>query len=179
MLPAWADVELVGPSGPTPLSALTPVDRAGLREGSGPVLVPGTSGAGVRVANPSVLVYDVAGRGFTTIRGAVGLENPKGEIGATLNPALRFHVFDVPPDMDQLVPPKPGAPMARPSPFTTVDAAIDRVFRHALGRTPTDAERRAADAALRSPDQSDRPSPQGLADLLWALVMKPEFQLID
>ena len=179
MLPAWADVELVGPAGATPLSALTPVDRAALRDGTGPVLVPETSGAGVRVRNPSVLVYDVAGRGFTRLRGAVGLENPKRDIGSTLNPALRFHVFDVPPDMDQLEPPKPGAPMPRPATLTTVDAAIDRVFRHALGRGPMPAERGIAEAALRDAERAGRPSPQGLADLLWVLVMKPEFQLID
>jgi hypothetical protein len=52
------------------------------------------------------------------------------------------------------------------------------VFQQALGRPPTAAERTIATAALRDPARGDRPSPQGLADLLWAVLMKPEVQLI-
>ena len=33
--PAWAQAELVGPSGATPLSSLKPVGRCGMRQGSG------------------------------------------------------------------------------------------------------------------------------------------------
>jgi len=60
---------------------------------------------------------------------------------------------------------------------TTIDGTIDRVFAYALGRAPSDAERAAAQAALRRPGDS-RPSPEGLADLLWAITMKPEFQYV-
>jgi hypothetical protein len=55
---------------------------------------------------------------------------------------------------------------------------IDRVFRHALGRLPSAAERSTAETALRDPKGSERPYAPGLADLLWAIAMKPEFQLI-
>ena len=48
---------------------LTPVDGAGLRAGTGPLQMPGTRGGGIRVGNPSVVVYDIAGRGFTRFRG--------------------------------------------------------------------------------------------------------------
>ena len=66
--------------------------------------------------NPSVLVYDIAGKGFTRFRGVVGLENPQSEIGSTLNPQIRFFVFDAAPNMERLVPPAPGtAPAARSS----------------------------------------------------------------
>ena len=178
ILPAWADAELVGPSGVTPLSSLTPIDGNGLRTGSGPVLVTGSNGRGVRVKNPSVLVYDLSSRGFTQFRGVMGIENRQSDIGSTLNPATRFYVFDAEPDLERLVPPVPGAPLPRPAPLTTITATIDRVFRHALGRAPTVAERQIAEAALRTPGRGDRPSPEGLADLLWAIMMKPEFQLI-
>jgi len=48
---------------------------------------------------------------------------------------------------------------------------IDRVYRHALSRTPSAAERRAARAfGVTKPD--------GLEDLLWAVAMSPEFQYI-
>jgi hypothetical protein len=53
------------------------------------------------------------------------------------------------------------------------------VFRHALGRPPRPAEKAAAEAALRPAAGGDRPSPEGLADLLWAVMMTPEFQILD
>ncbi len=176
--PAWAQAELVGPSGTTPLSALTPVDPAGLRAGTGPVSVNGVESSGVRVANPSVLEYDIAGKGYVTLRGVIGLENPAAEIGSTLDPQIRFFVFDAPPDMDRLIPPAPEPPLPAPPVARTAAEAIDRVFRHALGRAPSAAERRAAEEALKNPAGGGRPSSDGLADLLWAIAMKPEFQLI-
>jgi hypothetical protein len=180
MLPAWADVALVGPSGSTPLSALTPVSESGRRATTEALSVPGSAtGAGIAVRAPSVLAYDIAGRGFTSLRGVAGLENAVDDIGSTLNPALRFYVFDVEPDLDRLLPPLPGSPLAPPARLTTIDATIDRVFRHALGRAPRDAERRIATDALRAPGRGDAPSADGLADLLWAILMTPEFQVIE
>ena len=44
--------------------------------------------------------------------------------------------------------------------------------------TACPAERSVAEAALRDPSRGNRPSAEGLADLLWAVTMKPEFQLI-
>ena len=182
--PVWAQAELIGPSGVTPLSDLPPVDGSGVRAGSGPIRVSAstltgvTGSAGVRVKNPSVVVYDVAGKGFTRFRGIIGLENPAAEIGSTLNPQIRFFVFDAAPNMERLVPPAPGPPLPPGPVLTDVTETIDRVFRHALGRPPSAAERRAAEDALRDPARGSRPSAQGLADLLWALTMKPEFQLI-
>ena len=138
----------------------------------------GSDGTGIRVKNPSVLVYDIAGRGFARFRGIIGLENRSNEIGATLNPQLRFFVFDTEPNMDRLLPPAPGAPMPVAPVVTTINATIDRVFRHALGRAPSPAERQLAEATLRDGGTGDRPSADGVADLLWAITMKPEFQLI-
>ena len=178
--PAWAQAEFVGTGGTTPLSSLTPVDGSAtaLRTGSGAIRVPNSDGTGVRVVNPSLLVYDLAGRGFTKFRGVIGVENRPNDIGATLNPQLRFYVFDAPPNMERLLPPAPGAPLPVPEALETIPEAVDRVFRHALGRAPSAGERRLAEDALRDPARGDRPSPEGLADLLWAILMKPEFQLI-
>ena len=176
--PVWAHAELIGPSGPVALSSLTPVEGHGLRSGDGPIGVAGDTGDGVRVKNPSVLVYNIADRGFTSLRGAIGIENPQSEIGSTLNPQIRFFVFDREPNMERLLPPAAGAPLAPPPPIHTVSEAIDRVFHHALGRAPSAEERKTAEAALRDPAGTARPSAPGLADVLWAIVMKPEFQLI-
>jgi hypothetical protein len=176
--PAWAQAELVGPSGVAPLSSLTPVDSSEIRDGSGPILVTGSTGDGVRVKNPSVLVYDIAGKGFTQFRGIMGLENKQSDIGSTLNPATRFFVFDAAPDMERLVPPVPGAPLPGPRVLRTIPRTIDYLFWSALGRAPTPAERGIAEAALRDPARPGQPTAGGLADLLWAIAMKPEFQLV-
>lgn len=176
--PAWAQVELLNSSGPTALSSLTPVNSDGIRPGSGPLRVPSSNGEGLRVKNPSVLVYDISGRGFTTLRGVIGIENPQSEIGSTLNPQIRFFVFDQPPNMERLLPPAAGAPLPPPPELHTASEIVDRVFRHALGRAPTDEERRIAEAALHDSSGGPRPFAPGLADLLWAILMKPEFQLI-
>jgi hypothetical protein len=180
VLPIWAGAELVGANGaPTAVSSLTPLDRGGLRGAAGPVLVNGTPMPALRVTNPSTLVYDLGGRGFTRFRGTMWLENPASDIGATLDPQIRFFVFGAEPNMERLVPATPGTPPLPSGPaLTEAGQAIDRVFMHALGRPPTAGERRAAEAALRDPINPGRPSAEGLADLLWAILVKPEFQLI-
>ena len=176
--PAWAQAEFTGPSGTMALSSLTPVDGSGVRSGSGPIRVTASTGDGVRVKNPSVLVYDIAGRGFKTLRGFIGIENAPSEIGSTLNPQIRFFVFDRPPNMERLLPPASGTPLPPPPELRTAADVIDRVFGHALGRLPSAEERRTAETALRAPSGDGRPFAPGLADLLWAVLMKPEFQLI-
>jgi len=51
---------------------------------------------------------------------------------------------------------------------------VNRVFRTALGRGPTNVERATALATVGGPPTSD-----GIEDLLWMTVMLPEFQLIE
>lgn len=169
-LPVWAKAELIGPSGATPLASLKPLDASGLREGTGDF-------NGVRVKFPSVVVYDIAGKGFTGLRGLVGVES--NAILAQGETALcRFYVFDRAPSMDRLTPPKPETPLAAEPVTTRIPETVTRVFRYALGREPSAAERRTAEAALVDPARPGKPSADGLADLLWAVLMKPEFQLI-
>jgi hypothetical protein len=169
--PIWDGAVFVGNGGSVPLSSLTPRDPAGIRSGGG-------AASGVPVKNPSVLIYDIAGKGFTRVRGRIAIENAPSEIGSTLNPALRFYVFDAAPNMDRLIPPAPGLPLPAPPVPSSIAAAVDRIFWYALGRAPTAAERRLAQEALRGSRTDDHPSADGLADLLWAITMKPEFQFI-
>ena len=168
---AWSQSELAGPNGVTPLSSLTPLgeSESGLRAVLG-------NGDPVRVKTPSRLVYDIGGKGFTRFRGAAGIENR--EITADLNPRLRFFVFTQEPNMERLTPVVPETPVAPGPTLKTASAAIDRVFWYALGRAASPAERAAAVKALDDPVAPGRPSLEGLADLLWAIMMKPEFQLI-
>jgi hypothetical protein len=53
------------------------------------------------------------------------------------------------------------------------NAIIDELFARALGRAPTTMERKLAEQFVSSPAK-----PEGVEDLLWALTMLPEFQLI-
>ena len=171
--PVWTQAEFVQSDGTAvPLASLTPVDASGLRG------TPSATDARVPVRNSSRIVYDISGKSFTRFRGNVDVENPRSEIGSTLNPQLRFFVFDTEPNPERLIPPAPEAPFPAPPVLTNTSELVDRVFWYALGRPPTAAERRNAEAALTDSTRPGRPSAEGLADLLWAVLMKPEFQLI-
>jgi hypothetical protein len=129
-----------------------------------------------RVKLTSLLVYDIAGKGFTRLRGAPGFEPMPLAQGE--NVQAKFFIFDKQPDMDRLVPPLPERPLPPAPPVKTARQAEDRVFQYALGRSPSPAERQIAEATLRDPAHPGQVSADGLADLLWAVLMKPEFQLI-
>jgi hypothetical protein len=172
VLPAWTNMQLIAADGTVvPLPSLTPLDGSG-RRGTP------TDANRLSVKNNSRLVYDIAGRGFTRLRGTLDVENDRADIGSTLNPSVRFFVFDAEPNMDRLLPPSPELPMAPAAPVMTVRATVDRIFWSALGRAPSAGERRTAEAAIADPARPGRPSPDAVADLLWAVLMKPEFQLL-
>jgi hypothetical protein len=66
-----------------------------------------------------------------------------------------------------------AANLLRAKPNATPDERITNLYRRALCRKPTADELATARELLGSPATAE-----GLADLLWALVMLPEFQLI-
>jgi hypothetical protein len=176
---AWAGAELVGRNGAvTPLTDLTPLDASVLRAAPGPVVLDGaTFPSAVRVKTPSRLVYDISGRGFTRLRGVVGLENLSNLAqGETI--LGRFLIFGTEPDIDRLVPPAPETPLPAGPRLSTAAEIVDRVYWYALGRAPAADERAIAVDALADPSRPGHVSAEGLADFLWAVMMKPEFQLI-
>ena len=173
VLPSFVKAELVGPTAAVPLSTLTPIDGSGLRAAAG-VAAPDR----LPVRNSSSLVYDITGRGFTRFRGSLDLDNPRADIGSTLNPQLRFFIFDTEPDMKRLLPPAAGMPLPGPAPITSAGAVVDHVFWSALGRAPSPPERQIAEAAIADRARPGKASPDAVADLLWAVLMKPEFQFI-
>ena len=181
----WGKAGFDGPNGRTDLADLKPEDGSALRAASPVAVAPAPPGApisfaldgdGVRVKTPSRLVYDIAGKGFTRFYGLVGVENKA--ITSDLNPRVRFMIFDREPDTERLTPVTQATPLPpTPTPKTS-GATVDWVFRFALGRAPSAKERDVAESALFDAAHPDRPSAEGLADLLWAVMMKPEFQLI-
>jgi Protein of unknown function (DUF1549)/Protein of unknown function (DUF1553)/Planctomycete cytochrome C len=159
----WVDVELSSANGSVvKLSALKPADPSGLRSSAGPA---------IRVNTPSRLVYDIAGQGFVRVRGAATLDERC--IKDDIQPNVRFFVFKDEPNPERLVAVAPETPVPPPPAFTTAGDLVDRIFWYALGRAPNARERRAAENALGS-----KPSVGAVADLLWAIFMLPEFQMI-
>ncbi|OWK37488.1 PSD1 and planctomycete cytochrome C domain-containing protein [Fimbriiglobus ruber] len=66
-----------------------------------------------------------------------------------------------------------GAHILKANPKATPDQVTEWLFVRTLGRPPQPAERSAAHALL-----GDKPTAEGVADLLGAIVMLPEFQLV-
>ncbi|MCE9560698.1 MAG: PSD1 and planctomycete cytochrome C domain-containing protein [Planctomycetes bacterium] len=66
-----------------------------------------------------------------------------------------------------------AANILKASPKATADELAERLFVRALSRKPTAPELAAAKGLL-----GDKPTPDSVADLLWAVVMLPEFQLV-
>ncbi len=66
-----------------------------------------------------------------------------------------------------------AARMLRDEPKATPEQRIEKLYRQALCRPPSAGELRVARELLGSPATGE-----GLADLLWAVFMLPEFQLI-
>ncbi len=66
-----------------------------------------------------------------------------------------------------------AANLLKDKPRATADERVEDIYRRALCRKPTADEMAAARDILGSPGTAE-----GLADLLWAIVMLPEFQLI-
>jgi hypothetical protein len=169
--PVWANAVLVDAAGAeTPLSSLVP--------GIGSDRPQHTTDRLIYVRAPSVLRYSLDGKRFVRLRGAVDVANLRSEIGSTLNPSLRFFIFDATPNLARLLPPGRTLPMPPPPPPEDARALVDRLFWQALGRAPSEAERVIAERAAADGGRPGRMAPSGVADLLWAVLMKPEFQLI-
>jgi Protein of unknown function (DUF1549)/Protein of unknown function (DUF1553)/Planctomycete cytochrome C len=169
--PVWIDAVLVGAGGETRLSTLQPKHGRATK-------VDVKSGGEIRrdailTALPAELVYDIAGKGYTRFRAIVGFDDQclQNDIG----PAVRFFVFNVGPDLERLVRVQPAMPVTPPlsAPFST-EHVISTVFEFMLDRQPSVREKTLAESMLGAgPVKAE-----GLADLLWAIAMQPEFQLI-
>jgi hypothetical protein len=66
-----------------------------------------------------------------------------------------------------------AANLLKEKPKATADERIEEVYRRALCRRPTAGEMAAAREIIGSPVAAE-----GMADLFWAIMMLPEFQLI-
>jgi hypothetical protein len=172
VLPAWMDAMLIGPKGAIPLSSLQP--KSG-QFTNAPVTLDGRTHAdAMRTMLPSELIYDITGAGYTRLRVTAGLDDAcrKDDI----SPGVRFFVFKDKPDRERLVRVYPATPVPQLPHIFAKEQLVSTLFRYMLSRPPSAAERKLATATLS--EGGVKIKAEGLADLLWAMVMQPEFQLI-
>lgn len=169
VIAGWANAELSGPDGSVRL--------ADLPGPGGPVHQFTTdTGAfsGIRAAAPSVLHWSLAGRKFKRFRATAVIDRESNR--SDINAALRFFVFTEKPEMDRLVRIQGEPPQMPPPTERTADALVDRLYTHMLSRKPSAEEKAIAIRMVTAGGQ--QPTTEGLEDLLWAMLMSPEFQFI-
>jgi hypothetical protein len=148
VIAGWANAELIGPTGTMKLE----------------------DAATAKLSAP--MSWNIAGKGFTRFRASASIDerSKKSDIG----PAVRFFVFTEKPNPDQLIRVE-GKPIYQPPQKHWTSAELtERLYTHLLARTPTPGERTTAAQLLGGPS----PTAAGVEDLLWALLMSPEFQYI-
>jgi hypothetical protein len=162
IIAGWANAQFVGPAGAVPVGQKTI-----------PIELSLASVQAIPAKAPSLLHFSLAGKGYTRFR-AEAVIDEKSRKQSDISPALRFFVFTEKPDPDELIRIQGDPPTPAPPRFWTIDALADRLYLQLLSRRPTDAER---DLAVTTIGRK-KPAPGGVEDLLWALLMSPEFQYI-
>ena len=117
----------------------------------------------------SLIMYPIEGLGFMRLTGAVGIDD--GARSSDINPNVRFFVFTEKPDLERLLRVSGEPPTALPKPSRDPKVLIDRLFWEALSRKPNPREVTVAMKLLAQQG--------GLEDLLWSLIMHPEFQYVQ
>lgn len=153
VVPMWKDAVLVKGSTETPLAELLPgIDLAKLKL-------------------PSKLIVDLGGKHFERLHAVaeVTTESKISEIG----PAIRYFIFDREPDPKRMIRIEKGTPVEMHHKRFTPERLVSVIYRHALQRDPTAAERTVASEILGKELTVD-----ATEDFLWMILMSPEFQYI-
>ncbi len=117
---------------------------------------------------PSTQMFELP-RGMKRFEAKVGID--AASRASDINPRIRFFVFGEEPDAKHYLAVDGEPPVARAAPTQDADVLLSRIYRHALGRSPSEAERKAAcDFNITAPD--------GLEDFLWAMALSAEFQYV-
>jgi hypothetical protein len=132
------------------------------------------SARGIHASVPSALSWKIADKKFTRFRttAVVDESSRKSDIG----PAVRFFVFTEQPEPERLVRIEGAPPGAVPATHWTAGDLADRLYLHLFARNPSTKEKKQAAAIVSEGGSS--PTAAGVEDLLWALLMSPEFQFV-
>ena len=169
----WADVELAGPKGSRKLTELETLSkfqkqpiRATDAEPVDAVVVP----LGAK------LLFPLNDLGFTRIRGRVLIDerSEPSDVGGS----VRFFIFGQEPDPQRLVKVEGQPPVAFAPPVNSIDEAIGRLYMHLLCRKPSPKEADVARTFFSDGSNKPKLNPAGLEDLMWSLLMHPEFQYV-
>jgi mono/diheme cytochrome c family protein len=170
VFPVWINAVLIGANGETRLSSLNPNHGRVMKKEV--TFGGGTRPDAIPTAFPAELIYDIKGKGYSRFRAITGFDDQS--LHNDIGPAARFFVFKEKPDLERLVHVQPAMPIEPLSAPFTKERVISTVFEFMLGRQPSRQEQALAGKMLGA----DRVSAEGLADLLWAVAMQPEFQLV-
>lgn len=157
----WANLELLHEGGATPLGK--PDGVLMQKEGEAAVL---------SAALPSVVRLPLPAGSYTKLRGAALIDERSKQ--SDISPAVRFFVFTEEPHPEQRIRIEGEPPSPRPAVDWTSEALTDYLYQHLVARKPTREERAIAIEMLGQ----SKPGQAGVEDLLWALLVSPEFQFI-
>ena len=122
----------------------------------------------------SLILYPIEGLGLKRLTGAVGVDDASRT--SDVNPNVRFFVFTEKPDLERLLRVSGDAPTALPAPSRDPKVLIDRLFWEALSRR---ANPREVAVATKLLIKDGKVTQGGLEDLIWSLIMHPEFQYVQ
>ncbi len=118
-------------------------------------------------------VVELAGKGWTRFRATLVVDPAANQ--SDIAPAVRGFAFEDPPNMARLVAVSGAPPVPPPTPERSPQRLVRRIYLHALSRQPLDGEIRSLSALLGAGGGIDK---EGLQDVLWMVLMSPEFQFI-
>ena len=191
---AWADAEVAGPEGVTPLHRLQGegsfeerpvrfVERTTRRvtadDGTTTTVAettPYSYSEALVTGLPSELVFPLDGNGLTRFRAVVGVDEES--LGSDIHPSVRFFVFDREPVRDRLVREEGDPPVSRILDVASGNDLVTYLYRYCLARDPSVSERKLALSLLGNPGPAEKLDTAGVEDLLWSLFLSPEFQTI-
>jgi len=165
VLAGWMDSEFEGPGGIVRLSDL-PLP-AGFSKSRIQVKDEKARDA-FAVKAPSSIAYDIRGKGFTAFHAVAGVD--ESGMRPEINAKIRFFIFTTQPGNSEFVRVTGGPPVARPA-LGSGESLARRLFRHAIAREPSPSELGVANDLIAG-------GADGVEDLLWILVMSPEFQFV-
>ena len=122
----------------------------------------------------SLILYPIEGLGLKRLTGVVGIDDDARS--SDVNPNVRFFVFTEKPDLERLLRVSGDPPTALPQPTRDAKVLIDQLFWEALSRRPNPREAAVATKLLV---KDGKVTQGGLEDLIWSLIMHPEFQYVQ
>jgi len=171
----WLDLTFAGPNGKTRVTSFPSISQPKIGaltadnvKYEGAILAP----VGSLVVYPVIPVND--GLGFTRLTGSVGIEDASRS--SDISPSVRFFVFKEKPDLERLLRVSGEPPIATPKPSRDAKVLIDQLFWQALSRQPNPQE---SAIAMKLLVKNGKVIEGGLEDLIWSLIMHPEFQYVQ